>query len=295
MSRCKINTKKGKSNMNSLQMEILKIYNEFKRICSKYNLKYFAIGGTCIGAIRHKGFIPWDDDIDVAMPIGDYFKFKEVAKIELNKPYELIDYMNNDSHFQYFLKIQNVNTTYIENAERYNKKRYKGIFIDIMPLIGSPCNKEKQKLFMTKIIFYRKLNDIRNHIYSERISLKSKISWLLCRPILSFFKSNYFITKWNNLLTEYSLDKNNMVMMPWRVPIVRPYCTFFPFDYFSEVSIVPFENTEMPIPKEYDKYLKDDFGDYMKLPPKEKQISIHNVAKISLEKSYKEYNPSDFR
>ena len=84
-------------------------------------------------------------------------------------------------------------------------------------------------------------------------------------------------------------------MMPWRVPVVPPYTTVFPFEIFEKNIFVDFENTKMSIPKEYDRYLKMDFRDYMKLPPKEKQVSVHNVVKIDLNKSYLEYFPEDFK
>ena len=144
--------------MNELQKEILAIYNVFYDLCKKNNLKFFAIGGTCIGSIRHKGFIPWDDDIDVAMPVNDYLKFIDIAKKELNDNYKLIYYMDKNCHHQYFLKIHNTKTTYIETIEKSNKNRYKGIFIDIMPLIGCPKDDNKCK----KMICYRKLNEVRN-------------------------------------------------------------------------------------------------------------------------------------
>ena len=78
--------------MNELQKEILKVFKEFQNVCMANNLRYFAIGGTCLGAVRNKGFIPWDDDLDVAMPFEDYEKFRSIANKYIKNPYKLLDF-----------------------------------------------------------------------------------------------------------------------------------------------------------------------------------------------------------
>ena len=98
----------------TLQEIELDIFKRFKRLCQDYNLRYFAIGGTCIGAIRHNGFIPWDDDIDVAMPLEDYIKLKEIAMRELEYPYSLYTTEKNRHWYAGSMKMQNENTTFIE-------------------------------------------------------------------------------------------------------------------------------------------------------------------------------------
>ena len=119
--------------MNELQSKILEIFKEFDRICRDNDLKYFAIGGTCIGAVRHKGFIPWDDDLDVAMPIEDYARFREVAPSSLAPQYQIYDYEEHEKCGYQFLKLFDRNTTFIEERNN-NLDSCMGVFIDIMPV-----------------------------------------------------------------------------------------------------------------------------------------------------------------
>ena len=120
----------------TLQLAELDILKEFKRICEEHNLRYFAIGGTCLGAVRHQGFIPWDDDIDVAMPYEDYVRFIEIAKPGLRKPYELFDPVDHEVCGCTFLKMHNSNTAFIEKVREAYTDSYFGVFIDIINLFA---------------------------------------------------------------------------------------------------------------------------------------------------------------
>lgn len=277
--------------IQKMDLEILK---EFKNICSKYNLRYYAIGGTCIGAVRHHGYIPWDDDIDVAMPLEDFIKLREVAKEELHYPYELIDYKNDGYENLNFFKIQNVNTTYIEKSEISFPERYKGIFIDIMPIIGCP-NKEKEKnKLINKLKFYTYLNLIRNASVRE-FSKYKRIIWRILHFLLKHKPKTYYIEKWENELKKYKFGELQNVLFPWRIPLAPPYSNVFEYNFFSEAIQLPFEDTTISVPVDYDGYLKKDFGNYMEIPPVEKRNSCHKTEIIDLKKSYKEYRKGVIR
>ncbi len=271
-----------------VQNKALEIFKIFRKICISYGLAYYAIGGTCIGAIRHHGFIPWDDDIDVAMPLKDYLKFREIAKKELKYPYELVDYMNNGYERLNFLKIHNIETTFVEKVEKDYPERYKGIFIDIMPVTGCPDDVKYANRFIKKIGFYRWLKRMRI-TSKEEISVKKRILWLLIHALTCVKQKKYYCQKWEEEVQKYEYGKYKNVLFPWRIPLEKPYSNVFPYDYFSEVIEVPFEDTYICVPKDYDGYLKKDFGDYMTLPPVEKRISSHNNEIIDANKSYKEY------
>ncbi len=110
--------------VKKIQLEELKVFFEFQRICKKYDFTYYAIGGTCIGAVRHEGFIPWDDDIDVAMPSEDYFRFIECCKIELSDEFEIMNPLNVCHSSEQYIKLFNTNTTYVEDFAMPYEDRY---------------------------------------------------------------------------------------------------------------------------------------------------------------------------
>ena len=282
--------------INMLQKTILDIYIEFNRICEKYQLTYYAIGGTCIGAIRHKGFIPWDDDLDVAMPIDDYLKFKEVAKKELKSEYKLIDYLDSKRFYRnnFFLKIENVNTTFVEKVESNDIRKYKGVFLDIMPICGCSKDDKKKHKLIRRFYKYRKLNQSKNLKFNEMKSLKGKILWIFLKPFVFFQNETYFLNKCEQLAKKNPINKNSNILFPWRIPVRASYKNNFPFEYFKGTVSMPFENTYIKCPIGYDSYLKDDFGDYMVLPPVEKRIT-HAPFLLDLNNSYIKYQEKDYK
>ena len=137
--------------MNDLQKEILEIFKIVHRICEQNELSYYAVGGTAIGAVRHNGFIPWDDDMDIAMPIEDYCFFKRHAQELLPDGYEFYSYENSPRYAHVFGKIINNNTTYIEESNMPYPKAYSGVWIDIMPMSGVPAPSKERHHFLNKL------------------------------------------------------------------------------------------------------------------------------------------------
>lgn len=281
----------NKPTTKEIQAKILEIFKIFKKICDKYDLKYFAIGGTCIGAVRHKGFIPWDDDLDVAMPIESYKKFREIAKMELKPPLELLDYLNENQEYQLlsFFKIQNTNTTFVETCDANRTNSNRGVFIDVFPITGCPTNKIKQKRYLKKLLFITRLNNVRNRKYEEKTSFKGKAFWKISYLYMKGKPKNFFLKKWENLLCKYNFTSENDILFPWRIPTYDSYKNVFPYDYFKDFVELKFEDTTIKVPIEYDKYLKMDFGDYMTLPPIEKRCSNHQTIEIDLNKPFEQY------
>ncbi len=277
--------------MNELQSKILEIFKEFDRICRDNDLKYFAIGGTCIGAIRHKGFIPWDDDLDVAMPLEDYNRFREVAPSSLAPQYQIHDYEEHEKCGYQFLKLFDRNTTYIEERNN-NPDSCMGVFIDIMPIACWDDN-VVSKLKILIINYYKQLNVCRRFFRCDEVSPKIKLLQVIMRPFYRNKPFNYF-----SLKIEQIVKKNNQfyskspgcIFFTWR----RPKRSLFSYEIFKECLLVAFEDTEIPVPIGYDRYLRKDFGDYMVLPPENKRISIHPPVVIDLENSYLNYIERSF-
>ena len=257
--------------VKQIQNKILDIYAEFKRICEKHELSYFAIGGTCLGAVRHDGFIPWDDDMDVAMPRADYEKFKQIAEQELPEQYELYDIYRGEHYINYFCKLMDKNTTLVECGTKKYPDMYYGIFVDIMPLDGIPDNKIARKIHFAKMKVYRAL-DIRRKYRDYKI--------------LNLFPCHYFQKRYEGLQKKYSYENSKDLSYTWSA---RRHKVVFSKKCFDNYIEMPFENTTMRCPTGYDEFLKAVYGDYMKLPPKEAQTCVHAVEIIDFDKPYRSY------
>ena len=274
--------------MTDIQVEILKIFREFKRICDKFNLRYFAIGGTCIGAIRHNGFIPWDDDLDVAMPWDDYTKFRNIAPTELNAPFELYDYKDYKQCELRFLKLHNEKTAFIEEAHKRNYDRFTGVFMDIMPIVGFPDNEALQSRLVRKCAWYHKLDVACRFDIKNKPTFKSKVFSIIVRPLTAGKPYDYFSLIYENLVEKNKFGETKNVLIVWNFPN-KNYRGIYPYELFSESIEVPFESTTIRVPKGYDTYLKMEFGNYMELPPENERYGSHVASVIDFNKSYKEY------
>ena len=275
-----------------LQLTELDILKEFQRICAEHNLRYFAIGGTCIGAVRHQGFIPWDDDIDVAMPYEDYVRFMEIAKTGLHEPYELFDPIGHEVCGFTFLKMHNSNTAFIEKGREAYTDSYFGVFIDIMPIYGLPIDSGMRDEVYKKSSAYIRKNRISRYSFGKTESLKQKLVWLTCLSGRMSGDYSYYLKKLRALGNKCDFEKAKEILFAWRPIYYDKKITYkreFDKEIFRDYCELPFEDTTIRVPIEYDQYLTRDFGDYMKLPPEEKRVTIHPAAVIDLDKSYKQY------
>ena len=277
--------------VRKIQRVELDIFKAFKAICEKHNLRYFAIGGTCIGAIRHKGFIPWDDDMDVAMPYEDYVKFFEVAPDELPDYLVARDFLAQSSRYfwgAFYRKIHNIKTAFIEAHNLNHKDDFGGIFIDIFPINGLPRGKLRQKIFIFIVRMLRKCDFVLRYELHE--TLKKKLFLLFTRKVPFYYFANLI----KNIVSKYKFDFSDKIIFPWRSlpgdPQGKYYKSIFYYEDFENYLEVPFEDTTMRVPVGYDRYLTMDFGDYMQLPPEEERISSHSQGGIiDFERSYKYY------
>ena len=255
--------KLDKNLLNELHKVEIEILDEFVRICNKHNLKYWLVGGTLLGAIRHKGFIPWDDDIDVGMPRADYNKFIKISEKELKNKY-FLHYVGNDKDFYInFLKIKKKNTLFEEKlTEKLDTK--KNIFIDIFPY--DEVENPNSKIFIIKNYIYKNLTPL--IFYKIKILEKNKLR----KPWLRFFVlpfSYQKLLKFQRKI-EISENKKNNCMFVTTYPgsynfrkETLPKNKIYPFKELE------FEGKKYNVPNDYDYYLTNIYGDYMKLPPKE--------------------------
>lgn len=265
----------GKTNEHEqLRRAQLMIAREIKRICEKYNINYFLDSGSMLGAVRHGGFIPWDDDMDIGMPKEDYKKFLEVAQQELGDKYFVDNYNTNDENSIVFTKIRLVGTKYIEKIGNKNNK-HNEIFVDIFSYYYISDNR-----------WIRKFEGLKMQIYSHMLLIKGgykvwkgksvlkHIKFMPIQVCAIFFSKKSIRNKIEKLYDKYS----ETAWLGERSGITYGYW-WMPNDVFDEYIDVSFENEIFKIPKKYEEFLKIAYGDYMKLPPESERIT-HEVEEI---------------
>lgn len=263
--------------LRDLQLRELDILNECLKIIEKYNLRYFMLGGTFLGAIRHKGFIPWDDDIDIGMPRPDYEKFIEIAEKELPDYLKLVSFKNDSNYKKYFIKIINKNISFIrEDTIEQNETN---LWIDIFPLDGMPNNKVLRKIHAFKLLFRRL--QFQYSVFNYGVNIRKK------RPLHEqiLIKLGYVYTKivhlnvdkqlkkLDKLLQKYSYEKSTYVV---NFMGAYKFKEMFPKSYYDNPIEYDFENTKLIGASEYDKILTQMYGDYMR-PPAENQRFSHSI------------------
>jgi len=239
-----------KVNVKQAQQIMLEILIEVDRICKKYNIDYWLDHGTLLGAVRHKGFIPWDDDLDITMLREDYEKFLQVASKEFNSKYFLQTQESDKFYKNFFTKIRYENSLYIEKEENNRKIKYhQGIFIDIFPV--NCIRKNKLKLFIYKsLVSFSKL--FHNRFFKNILITKFFVKLINTFHCTDFNKCNFLVSGGENM----------------------HYVIHIPKNYVFPLKHIQFEGYDFPVPNKYDLYLKSIFGDnYMQLPPKNKRKS----------------------
>jgi lipopolysaccharide cholinephosphotransferase len=260
-----------------LQLCMLKTLLSIDNMCKSHDLHYCIMAGTMIGAVRHKGFIPWDDDIDVGMPRPDYEKFIANSREWLPKPYELICGENDSVYPLPFAKIQDASTTLIE---RKHLSYLGGVYVDVFPLDAVPSNILVRRIHYVKYEFYKQmLYLVCRDPYKHGHGISS---WtpLLCRRLFTLKKLQQSI---RHLLTKYDYDKCSLAADYTDglrgVMSKRVLGSYMPF---------VFEGKMVCGIKHYDEYLTQIYGDYMKVPDGDHQRQ-HNFYYLDLNKPYREY------
>ena len=277
--------------INRFQQVELNVLKEVIKICNRHNLTYFAIGGTCIGAVRHNGFIPWDDDIDIAMPRKDYELFRTKYYRELPKKYKLLDYDNSKSHSFVFSKVHDSTTTMIDKYAIGSPDRFTGAFVDIMPVDGLPKKYGKAKKQAQRIQYLIQLNILRRQ-KKDSISGSYVILKRLIKPIINVFtKYNTFSNLIYKTMSKYKYGCSDYVLFTWRPNKTRPlHRRIFKYSYFKDLIEWPFEDIFIKIPAKYDEYLKQDFGDYMTIPDVDNRNSGHDSFIYDMDKPCSYYS-----
>ncbi|MFH0357769.1 phosphorylcholine transferase LicD [Streptococcus sp. A27] len=253
--------------LNPLHKVDLEIVKEVIKICEENNLSYYALGGTMLGAIRHKGFIPWDDDIDLGMPRNDYEKFLEIAPSLLSSHLKVVNYKNTPEYHYYITRVLDTTTRVIEDRIG-NENKYTNASIDIFPIDGTPNNIVLRKIYYLRVMYHRALMSL---CYKDSIDRKRKRNFLekVLLAILELIPIEMMTTpnkqkeKIDRMLSKQDIVKSNFIGN-----IMGAYRTreIVPKEWYGKGTKYPFEDIELVGLDNYDEYLKYTYGDYMKLP-----------------------------
>lgn len=270
--------------LRKLQLTQLEILKDIDKFCRENEIEYCIAYGTTLGAVRHGGFIPWDDDIDICMKRAEYEKFLELAKQGMKEKYDILNIYETKGYISTFSKVSKKGTKFVE-ASSSNENYQQGIFVDVFPLDYTSDNKEerqkdfKKSWFLARIMM---LCEISNPILPSTLSaVKKMISKLGCKIIhgcLKIIGCNKIkvYQRYLKCAVKYNEQENAKYLADYQ--LLKPEKTVLLEKDIFPPKLMKFEDAEFPVPGQVDVYLKKIYGNYMELPPVEAR---HNhMAKL---------------
>ena len=270
--------------MEPLQAKCLEMAEYFVQFCKENDLLCYLCGGGAIGTLRHKGFIPWDDDLDFFMPRIDYEKLAQLWPQKADSRYQLSKSNENYIDRNLFITIRDTQTTCIKPYQQDLDIPH-GLALDVLPLDYYPANGLSRKKQVIAALVYSLF--CAQTIPEKHGGIMKWGSQALLALVPSK-KLRYKIWKKAEVeMTKYTEEESDGITELCSGPYYMK--KKYPISSFEDALWLPFEETELPIPVGYDAYLKTAFGDYMTPPPVEKQVAHHDAVLIDLEKSYTHY------
>ncbi|WP_059003172.1 LicD family protein [Bittarella massiliensis (ex Durand et al. 2017)] len=271
--------------LRELQLKGLEMALYFKKICDENGLLFYFCGGCCIGALRHQGFIPWDDDVDVFMPRPDYERLKEVWPQKADTRRYSICYPTRERvDGNLFITIKDNETTYIKPYQKQMDIPH-GVVLDILPLDGCPSDpgkRKRQKFWALLYSLYCAQQVPTNH--GKKVAALARVA-LTCVPFKGLRYKLWKLAE--RKMTQYPIAQCEKITELCAGPHYMQ--NEYPRAAFDSAVYRAFEGHPMPLPVGYDQYLTIAFGDYMQLPPKEKQVAHHDCLFCDLEHGYQQY------
>ena len=251
----------------AIQLDMLKDIHSF---CVSSNIRYSLAFGSLLGAVRHRGYIPWDDDIDIMMSRDNYNRF---VRSYGNSTYKIADMSVNPDYGLPFAKVEDSRTImeeYVEGVASY------GIYIDIFPVDCIPDKLYERKFYYWMKDFWNILYNLKTTRVANARSIFKNFILVIGHILLSFFSKRFLARRMSGMASKYAGMNTSYVGIV--APADSRIEEAIPSIYFEEYVELPFENINVMSIKEFDKYLNAAYGDYMQLPPIEQRISHHEYV-----------------
>ncbi len=265
--------------MNQLQRKQFELLSCFVRLCETLHIPYFLVCGSALGAVKYGGFIPWDDDVDVALLRPDYNRFLQEAPALLPEGLFLQTFRSDPAYPNVFAKLRDSRTTFVEKPVAHLPMNH-GVFMDIFPLDGYPESKREQKRLERRKKYYKRLL---LSAFEGNFSLKVRSAIRVMRMLGIHRKTGKILERYENLISAYDVRTSSLLCNHGNWQRTLDYT---PREQFGEGMIASFEGLQVRIPSDAERYLTRKYGDFRKDPPSEDQKGHHYSAVMDLQTPY---------
>ena len=272
---------KEQKSVRDVQMRILDTMKYIDALCRKNGIVYYIMGGTALGAVRHGGFIPWDDDLDIFMTPKEYAKFKKAMEQDASSLFILQEWKTTSQYIEY-AKVRMNGTTFIEESFKDRKDMHHGIYVDIMLLHKVPNNQ-----FLKKLVYYES-KFVQLYALTQRNWVPKTKTQKIIVSLLKFLPCEWMTKVFFERIFKYDEMKDNFMYCYWLTP-AKFRSGLFESKFFENPVDVPFEDTMLYGSRYIKEYLEYRYGDYMKLPSEEQRREAVHAMIFDTEKDYTEY------
>ena len=256
-----------------LQAVALDIAEHVIAICERYGLRYYLAEGSLLGAARHQGFIPWDDDMDLALPRADYDRLLQLLPLELPDGYRLVAFRTSEHHLRFFAQVERTSITVCE--DHFVVPFVRGMWIDLFPIDGMPRNRVARWLHLKRLLWLRVSAQIAKA--DESINLdrsRPGLRRLFVRACMRCARLFHVSTRKRLIRYENAAKRYRAEETGWTVSIGSLYKgrTVLPLDCYGDGAVLPFMGRPWRVPAQYERVLTALYGDYRQLPPLERRV-----------------------
>lgn len=263
--------------LRRVQLTQLEIAREIKRVCEENDIRFFLLGGTYLGAVRHQGFIPWDDDMDLGMLRGEYEKFCRIAPEKLGPDYCLQTWYTEPNYGLPFGKVMKRGTVYLE-SKKSRRLQENGIYVDIFPFDSVPQDlQQRQKLAKHLLRLYRlrlMKCGYKPWMEEDKVLWHKRLGYLVYQ-LQALFCGKQALARDYDALAEAQPDTDTVSEqsgMAQPLYVRREWC--------EDLVNYTFEGEQFPAPRAYDEFLTIYYGDYMQLPPEDQRENRHQIVQV---------------